>query len=68
MPCTDISGLASSTAKNGISIIMVSSELPELLGITERIIVMHEGKLTGEYITENTNQTEIMYSATGDIK
>lgn len=55
-------------AERGISIIMISSELPELLGITDRIVVMHEGKITGEYLTDKTNQEEIMYSATGNVQ
>ncbi len=55
-------------AKRGISIIMISSELPELLGITDRVVVMHEGKITGEYLTDKTNQEEIMYSATGNVQ
>ena len=47
-------------AKQGNSIIMVSSELPELLGICDRIIVMSGGFMTGELDAKQTNQEEIM--------
>lgn len=47
-------------AKEGKSIIMVSSEMPELLGICNRILVMSNGRLAGEVITDSTNQEEIM--------
>ncbi|WP_156285769.1 xylose ABC transporter ATP-binding protein [Oceanivirga salmonicida] len=47
-------------AEQGISIIMVSSELPEILGISDRIIVMHEGEIKGEFINENITQEIIM--------
>ncbi|MDV7105549.1 xylose ABC transporter ATP-binding protein [Vibrio sp. TH_r3] len=46
--------------KKGISIIMVSSELPEVLGISDRVIVMHEGRIKGEFVNENLTQEMIM--------
>ena len=51
-------------AKQGKGIIMISSELPEILGISHRILVMHDGKITGEVDPEKTNQEEIMHLAT----
>lgn len=50
-------------AERGISIIMVSSELPEVLGISDRIIVMHEGELKGEFINKDVTQEMIMEAA-----
>jgi methyl-galactoside transport system ATP-binding protein len=47
-------------AKQGDSIIMVSSELPELLGVCDRIIVMSGGFKTGDLDAKTTNQEEIM--------
>lgn len=44
----------------GKAIIMISSDMPEVLGISDRIIVMHEGKLTGEVAHEEANQELIM--------
>ncbi|MCP4508557.1 MAG: sugar ABC transporter ATP-binding protein, partial [Fuerstiella sp.] len=45
----------------GKSIIMISSELPEVIGMSDRILVMHEGRITGE-ITDvpSTTQEEVM--------
>ncbi len=50
-------------AEQGISIIMVSSELPEVLGISDRIIVMHEGEIKGEFINKDITQEMIMEAA-----
>ena len=47
-------------AKEGKSIIMVSSEMPELLGVCNRILVMSGGKLAGQVDADHTTQEEIM--------
>ena len=47
-------------AREGDSIIMVSSEMPELIGVCDRILVMSEGRLAGEVDADNTSQEEIM--------
>lgn len=47
-------------AKQGKSIIMISSEMPELLGMSDRVIVMREGKLSGILDRENASEVEIM--------
>lgn len=41
---------------DGLSIILVSSEMPEVLGMSDRIIVMHEGHLGGEFTREQATQ------------
>lgn len=46
--------------KRGISIIMVSSELPEVLGISDRILVMHEGEIKGNLVNTNLTQEIIL--------
>lgn len=51
----------------GAAIIMVSSEMPEVLGMSDRIIVMHEGRLTGEFDRKEANQENIMKAASGGI-
>lgn len=51
-------------AREGKVIIFVSSELPELIGMCDRIIVMHEGKISGEVTGKEMNQKSIMYLAT----
>lgn len=52
----------------GGSVILVSSELPELLGVCHRIAVMHEGTLTGVLPIENCSEETIMAYATGQMK
>ncbi|MCX8010345.1 MAG: ATP-binding cassette domain-containing protein, partial [Ignavibacteria bacterium] len=47
-------------AKKGIGIIIISSDLPELLGICTRIYVMSGGKIKGEFNRENATQEKIM--------
>ena len=49
----------------GVSIIMISSELPEILGMSDRVLVVHEGTINGELVTKSTNQEEILYLAAG---
>lgn len=53
-------------AKKGVSIIIVSSELPEIIGISDRIIVISEGRIRGELIREEFNQEQIMSLATAE--
>jgi ABC-type sugar transport system ATPase subunit len=47
---------------------MVSSELPEVLGLADRILVLHEGKLTGEFTKSEATPEKVMVAATGDSK
>lgn len=48
----------------GVAVIMISSELPEVIGMSDRVIVMSEGKLTGEINREDLSQENIMKAAT----
>ncbi|MCU6735826.1 sugar ABC transporter ATP-binding protein [Diplocloster agilis] len=52
-------------AKRGKSIIMISSEMPELLGMSDRVIVMHEGRITGKFTREECNQEILMTCSVG---
>jgi D-xylose transport system ATP-binding protein len=52
-------------AKSGMAIVLVSSELPEVLGLSDRIIVLHEGKMTGEFTRANATPEAVMECATG---
>lgn len=61
----EIYKLMFSLVQEGISIIMISSELPEILGISDRIIVMHEGEKKGEFENKNVTQEMIMQCAIG---
>ena len=51
--------------KEGMSIIMISSEIPEILGMSDRIMVMHEGKIMGTLSREEATQEKIMSLAVG---
>ena len=53
-------------AKEGLAIVMVSSELPEVLGLSDRVLVLHEGKLTGEFTKIEATPEKVMAAATGN--
>lgn len=61
----EIHKLMSALAKEGKAIVMISSELPEILGMSDRIIVLHEGRITGELTRDEATQEKIMRLATG---
>lgn len=52
-------------AGSGLAVVMVSSELPEVLGLCDRILVLHEGTLSGEFTRENASPEAVMACATG---
>jgi len=60
----DIYNIINDLMKMGMSIIMVSSELPELMEMCDRFIVMANGTVTGEFIKEEVNENKIMIAAT----
>ncbi|MBP7525622.1 MAG: ATP-binding cassette domain-containing protein, partial [Propionivibrio sp.] len=51
--------------KQGLSIIMISSELPEVLGISDRVLVIGEGQLRGDFINKDLTQEQILTAALG---
>jgi ribose transport system ATP-binding protein len=51
--------------EEGTSIILVSSEMPEVLGMSDRIIVMHEGRISGEFDRKDANQEILLACAVG---
>ena len=55
-------------AEAGVAILMISSELPEVIGMADRVLVMHEGRITGEVNKSNMTQENIMHYATGGDK
>ena len=59
----EIYNLINRLKKDGIAVIMISSELPEILGISDRIIVMHSGRITGELEDKDATQEKIMHYA-----
>ena len=60
----EIYQLINNLAKQGMAIIVVSSELPEVIGISDRIVTFCEGELTGEYLQEEATQEKLLQSAT----
>ncbi|MBJ7223923.1 MULTISPECIES: sugar ABC transporter ATP-binding protein [unclassified Brenneria] len=56
----EIYRLISELANRGVAIIMVSSELPEILGMSDRVMVMHEGRITGILNKEDADQETIL--------
>jgi len=52
-------------ADDGLSIIMISSELPEILGMSDRVLVMHKGRIQGELDGNEATSEKVMYLATG---
>lgn len=56
--------LMSDLANQGVAILMISSELPEILGMSDRILVMREGQIIGEFTRAEATQEKIMASAT----
>ncbi len=57
--------LMNELAARGMAIIMISSEMPELLGMSDRVLVMHEGEITGELTREEATQERILGLASG---
>ncbi len=62
---TEIFRLMNALLERGAAVLMVSSELPEVLGMCDRILVMHEGRLAGELSRAEATQERIMQLGTG---
>ncbi len=54
-------------AASGLAVVMVSSELPEVLGLSDRILVLHEGKVTGEFTRAEATSEKVMAAATATV-
>lgn len=61
----EIYDLIKDLTNNGVSIILISSDLPELISLSNRIYVIHEGKIQGELLKKDASQEKIMTLATG---
>ena len=53
-------------ARTGMAIVLVSSELPEVLGLSDRVIVLLEGRMTGEFTRDEATPEKVMAAATGN--
>lgn len=63
----EIYRLMNELTEQGKSIIMISSELPEIIGMSDRVIVMYKGRITGRFDREELKQEKIMKSAAGEV-
>jgi ribose transport system ATP-binding protein len=61
----EVYNLMNSLAQNGVAVIMVSSEMPELLGMSDRILVVYKGTLAGEFTRSEATQEKILAAAMG---
>ena len=62
----EVHRLLSELAQQGIAILMISSELPEVLGMADRVLVMREGHLTGEFDRADATPEAVMFAATAE--
>jgi rhamnose transport system ATP-binding protein len=63
----EVHRIISQLAGQGLAILMISSELPEILGMSDRVLVMHEGRLVAEFDRASATQEAIMQAATGQV-
>ncbi len=63
---SEIYKIMSSLAKEGKAMILISSEMPEILAMSDRIMVMHEGRKVGELSRAEATQEKILHMATGE--
>jgi rhamnose transport system ATP-binding protein len=61
----EVHRLLSELAGRGLAVLMISSELPEVLGMADRVLVMHEGRLTAELSREEADEERVIRAATG---
>ena len=64
----EIYALIEDLAERGMAILFVSSEMEEILGLSDRAIVMHEGRITGGLSREQLSEETVMHLATGNIE
>lgn len=62
----EIYELMNELTTKGVAIIMISSELPEILGMSDRILVMAQGTIAGQFLSEEANQEKILHCALGE--
>src|ERR1700733_2288288 len=61
----EVHNLLTDLARNGVAVLMISSELPEVLGVADRILVMREGRLVAEFSHADASEEAIMSAALG---
>ncbi len=61
----EVHRIVSELAASGLAIIMISSDLPEVLAMSDRIVVLHEGRISGEIARADATEERVMLAATG---
>ena len=61
----EVHRLMGELASRGLAVLMISSELPEVLGMADRVLVMHEGRLTSELSREEADEERVIRAASG---
>jgi rhamnose transport system ATP-binding protein len=64
---TEVYRILDELVAGGVGVLMISSEMPEVLGMADRILVLREGRLTAELDREEADETAIMRAATGQL-
>ena len=64
----EVHRLLSELAGEGLAVLMISSELPEVLGMADRVLVMHEGRLTAELSRAEADEESVIRAATGQLE
>jgi rhamnose transport system ATP-binding protein len=64
----EVHRLLSELAGRGLAVLMISSDLPEVIGMADRVLVMHEGRLVAEIPRAEATEETIMSAATGQVK
>jgi ribose transport system ATP-binding protein len=59
--------LINELVKQGLAILMISSELPEILAMSDRVLVMHRGRITGEFLQRDASPEKVLACATGFV-
>lgn len=65
---SEVHRLLGELVEQGIAVLMISSEMPEVLGVADRILVLHEGRLVAEFSREEADEASIMRAAAGQMK
>jgi len=61
----EIYALMDELARSGLGLLMISSDLEEILGVSDRVLVMHEGRLAGDVRRNELSEVAVMNLATG---
>jgi ribose transport system ATP-binding protein len=63
----EVYNLINQLVENGAAVIIICSEMDEVMGMADRILVMHEGRITAEFRSEEATQEKILYAASGIV-